>query len=164
MTLVEPVHTPAVMARHAIREQMIRTGQANLQQACLAQQSILEAAVIAAVNLEAPMKLTIIDNLIAQWDFEQNMAVPIEMTDSEKTQHSKKWRSYRERNALLSKHRGQAFSLVLGQCTQLLQDKMKQDIDWTAVITSYDPLSLLSTHRKHDFGTNGRSILVRYRL
>ena len=30
VTLAEPVHTAAVMARHAIREQIICTGQANL--------------------------------------------------------------------------------------------------------------------------------------
>jgi hypothetical protein len=29
-----------------------------------------------------------------------------------------------------------------GQCTQLLQDKMKQDTDWNTVIISYDPLTL----------------------
>jgi hypothetical protein len=40
------------------------------------------------------------------------------------------------------KHRGQAFSLIQGQCTQLLQDKMKQDTDWAVVSTSYDPLTL----------------------
>jgi protein-disulfide isomerase-like protein with CxxC motif len=32
----EPVHTAAVITRHAAREQMIRTGQANLQRARLA--------------------------------------------------------------------------------------------------------------------------------
>jgi hypothetical protein len=37
---------------------------------------------------------------------------------------------------------GQAFSLIIGQCTQLLQDKMKQDADWIAVSTSYNPLTL----------------------
>jgi hypothetical protein len=64
------------------------------------------------------------------------------MLDSEKMQYSNDWRTYRERNALLTKHRGQAFSLILGQCTQLLQDRMKQDTDWNAASTSYNPLEL----------------------
>ena len=148
VTLAEPIHTPTVLARHAIREQMIRTGQENLQQARLAQQFILEAAVAAAVDPEAPMRLAILNNEIAQGDFELNVEVPIEMSDSEKTQYSNEWRTYRERNANLSKHRGQAFSLILGQCTQLLQDKMKQDMDWTPVSTSYDPLSLYRLIKK----------------
>jgi hypothetical protein len=142
VTLAEPVHSTAVMTRHAAREQMIRTGQANLQAAREAQQIILEVAVIAATNLKAPMKLAILNNAIGEGAFQQNEEVPIKMSDSEKTQYSNEWRSYQERNSQLLKHRGQAFSLISGQCTQLLQDKMKQDIDWTAVSTSYDPLAL----------------------
>jgi hypothetical protein len=64
------------------------------------------------------------------------------MSDSEKMQYSNDWRTYRERNALLTKHRGQAFSFILGQCTQLLQDRMKQDTDWNMTSTSYNPLEL----------------------
>jgi hypothetical protein len=64
------------------------------------------------------------------------------MSDSEKMQYSNDWRTYRESNALLTKHRGQAFSLILGQCTQLLQDKMKQDTNWNMAGTSYNPLEL----------------------
>jgi hypothetical protein len=33
-------------------------------------------------------------------------------------------------------------SSILGQCSQLLKDKMKQDVDWTAASASYDPLTL----------------------
>jgi hypothetical protein len=43
---------------------------------------------------------------------------------------------------MLETHQGQAYSLILGQCTQLLQDKMKQDASWTTVSASYDPLKL----------------------
>jgi hypothetical protein len=43
---------------------------------------------------------------------------------------------------MLETHQGQAYSLILGQCTQLLQDKMKQDASWTRVSASYDPLKL----------------------
>ena len=42
----------------------------------------------------------------------------------------------------MTKHREQAFSLILSQCTQLLQDKMKQDADWNTVSTLYNPLTL----------------------
>jgi hypothetical protein len=143
VTLAEPVHSTTVMTRHAAREQMIRTGQANIQAAREAQQTILEAAVITATNLKAPMKLAILNNAIAEGAFQQNEEILIEMLDSEKMQYSNEWRSYRKWNLqLLLKHRGQAFSLILGQCTQLLQDKMKQEVDWTMVSTSYDPLTL----------------------
>jgi hypothetical protein len=75
------------------------------------------------------MKLEVLRNEITQGDFEASVDVPVELNNSEKTQHNNAWQTYRERNANLMKHRGQAFSLIEGQCTQLLQDKMKQDID-----------------------------------
>ena len=40
------------------------------------------------------------------------------------------------------------FSVVLGQCTQQLKDKMEKDEDWTTVSTSSDPLALLDLIEK----------------
>jgi hypothetical protein len=117
VTIVEPVYTPEVLARHAIRETMIRVGQANIQTARQAQRTILQAAVTAGIDVDAPMKLALLQNDIAQGGFESQVDVPIELTDSEKTQHNNEWGTYRERNASLLKHRGQTFSLILGQCT-----------------------------------------------
>jgi hypothetical protein len=115
---------------------MIQTGQQNVHRARIVQRVALLAAVAAGEVEVAPMKLVILKNEIAQGKFEASVKIPIDLNDSEKTQHINNWRSYQERNANLLKHRGQAFSLILGQCTQLLQDKMKQDADWTAVSTS----------------------------
>jgi hypothetical protein len=140
--LSEPVHTPEVLARHAICEQMVRTREENLQRACLSKRVILEAAATLGADPDAPMQLAILDNEIAKGNYEQNNEVPIKMLDSEKTQYSNDWRTYQERNSLLTKHRGQAFSLILGQCTQLLQDRMKQDTNWNMASTSYNPLEL----------------------
>ena len=142
VTLVEPVHTADVLARHGVRELMIRNGQANIQQARRAQEAILESAVTTGNDPDAPMKLAILQNEIAQGDFAANVDVPIELTDSERTQFSNINRTYRERNANLLTHRGQAFSLIQGQCTQMLQDRMKQDTNWNSVSTSYNPLTL----------------------
>jgi hypothetical protein len=140
--LVEPVHTDDVLLKHSLRETMIRNGQINIQRARKAQETILEAAVQAGLDMEAPMKLALLQNEIAQGGFSANVEVPIVLNDSQKTQFSNEWRTYRERNDNLIKHRGQAFSLIQGQCTQLLQDKMKQVMDWAVVSTSYDPPTL----------------------
>jgi hypothetical protein len=122
----------------------------------------LVAAVAAGEVEDAPMKLAILENEIAQGKFEASVEIPIDLNDSEKTQHINDWRSYRERNANLLQHRGQAFSLILGQCAQVLQDKMKQDTNWTAVSTSYDSLTLFrliektalaQTEDQHPFAT-----------
>jgi hypothetical protein len=121
---------------------MIHNGQMNIQRARKSQETILDAAVQAGLDMEAPMKLALLQNEIAQGEFSANVEVPIVLNDSQKTQFSNEWRTYRERNENLIKHRGQAFSLIQGQCTQLLQDKMKQDTDWAVASTSYDPLTL----------------------
>jgi hypothetical protein len=142
VVLAEPVHTNDVLARHSVREVMILNGQLNIQQAQQAQETILKAAVQTGTYMDAPMKLAILQNEIAQGEFAASIDVPVVLTDSEKTQFSNDWRTFREHNINLIKHRGQAFSLIQGQCTQLLQDKMQQDTDWNTVSISYDPLTL----------------------
>jgi hypothetical protein len=114
----------------------------------LSKRIIPETAATLGADPDAPMQLAILDNEIAEGNYKQNNEVPIKMLDSEKTQYSNDWRTYRERNALLTKHRGQAFSLILGQCTQLLQDRMKQDNDWNMANTSYNPLELYRLIKK----------------
>jgi hypothetical protein len=57
--LLEQVHTPEVLARHAIREQMVRTGKENLQRARLSKCIILEAAAALGADPDAPMQLVI---------------------------------------------------------------------------------------------------------
>jgi nitrogen fixation/metabolism regulation signal transduction histidine kinase len=71
-TAVTLTHTASVMTRPAARQQMVRAGQANLQQERRAQQSVLEAAVAAGVDPDAPMKLAILNNAIAEGAFQQN--------------------------------------------------------------------------------------------
>jgi hypothetical protein len=73
---------------------MVSAGQANLQQAPRAQQLVCQAAVAAGVEPNAAMKLAILNNAIAEGDFQRNLEVPIELTDSEKTQYNNEWRTY----------------------------------------------------------------------
>jgi hypothetical protein len=115
--LTKPVHTNDVLARHSIREVMIQNGQLNIQQARQAHETILKAAVQAGMDMDAPIKLAILQNDIAQGEFAASIEVPVLLTDSEKTQFSNDWRTFRERNTNLIKHRGQYFSLIQGQCT-----------------------------------------------
>jgi hypothetical protein len=102
---------------------MILTGQLNIERACQAQETILKASMLAGIYLNATMKLAIIQNEIAQAEFTATIEVPVELNDSEKTQFSNDWRTFRERNTNLIKHRVQDFSLIQGQCTQLLPKK-----------------------------------------
>ena len=152
VNLVEPVHAPEVIERHIIQERMIRTGQANIQTARETQKINLEAAVTAGIDDAAPTKLAIFENAIAQGEYKSNVNVPIVMTDSEKTHYRNEWCTYRERNDQLTNHRGQGFSLILVQCTQLLQDKMKKETERNVVSTYYDPLKLYRLNEKTVLG------------
>jgi hypothetical protein len=142
VVITEPVHTDDVLTRHIVREFMIRNGQLNIQQARQAQETIFKAAVQAGTDMDAPMKLAILQNEIAQGEFAASIEVPVVLTESEKTQFSNDWHTFRERNTNLIKHQGQSLSIIQGQCTQLLQYKMKQDTDWNTVSILYDTLTL----------------------
>jgi hypothetical protein len=107
----EPVHTTEVITRHSARELMVRAAQTNIRQARLAKEAIMLTAV-GAGDLDAPMRLVVLQNEIAEAVYEDGLEVPIVLTDSEKTQYSNEWRTYRERKANMTKHRGQAFSLI----------------------------------------------------
>jgi hypothetical protein len=48
----------------------------------------------------------------------------------------------------LVRSRGKVYFLVLGQCTTVLLNKMKQDAGWKAVSGSYNPLRLLKLIEK----------------
>jgi hypothetical protein len=139
--LPEPVHTAAILMRHANRSKMIRDTQKDLKDAHEEQKTHLEDEIAAGDN-EAKMKLALLKADITAADYQMTLDLPIELSEEEKTAHSNAWRSYRERNEKLIHHRDQAFSLILGQCTRLLEDKMKQDSDWLTVKASFDPLAL----------------------
>jgi hypothetical protein len=72
----------------------------------------------------------------------------MKLTKDEKTSHSNVWRSHHESSNSLKKSRGKIYSLLLGQCTQVLVDKMKQDTDWVTISGSFDPISLFKLIKK----------------
>jgi hypothetical protein len=69
---------------------MVQTGEENLQRARLLKRVILEAAAALGADPDAPMQLAILDNKIAEGNYKLNNEVPIEMSDSEKMQYSKR--------------------------------------------------------------------------
>ena len=145
--LQEPVYTPEVMARHQKHSKMLQKVHKKLQTARKKEQTVLEAEVVAQVR-DADMKLAHLESEMSKAEYEMTLDVPIEMTDAEKTANRHEWKSFEERKERLTNHRGQAYAIIIGQCTQLLQDKMKQDSDWTTVSTSFNPLALYSLIEK----------------
>ena len=86
------------------------------------------------------------DALQAEMDLnalEAGEEVPIKLNEDEKIAHQLLWKAYREREQKLILHRGQAYSLIMGQCTTGLAEKMKCDAGWTNISMGRDPLALL---------------------
>jgi hypothetical protein len=89
-----------------------------------------------------------VDNKIAKGDIELNDDVQMRLTDSEKISHSNVWCTHQETTESLNKSRGKVYSLLLGQCTQVLVDKMKQDTHWVTISESIDPSLLFKLIEK----------------
>jgi hypothetical protein len=75
--LPEPVHSTAILLRHATRSTMIRTAQKDVLDAREEQRTDLENAVTAGVDAEAKMKLVLLKNAIAEGKYQMTLDIPI---------------------------------------------------------------------------------------
>ncbi len=66
-----------------------------------------------------------INDEIAKGEINLKYEVEMKPTEDEKTSYSNAWRSHRKSSNSLKKSRGKIYSLLLGQRTQVLVDKMK---------------------------------------
>ncbi len=68
--------------------------------------------------------------------------MPYNLTDSEKLEYGNESKTHSQRVTTLEKHCGNVYALIYRQCTQILQDNLKQDKNWVTVSVSYKPLEL----------------------
>jgi hypothetical protein len=85
---------------------------------------------------------------ITKGEIELADEVNMRLTEDEKIFHSNAWRTHGETNESLKKSRGKIYSLLIGQCTQVLVNKMKQDADWVMISESFDPILLFKLIEK----------------
>ena len=164
ITLAEPTHSATVLARHVVHEMMIHTSQVNLQAARHMQLLLLQALVDSGVDPEAPMKLAVLQNEMAQVEFEAAVDVPIDLTNSEKTQWSNNWRTYHERNSQLSQEprtgifpdHGTVHTVAAGQ------DEAGCRLGGCWHVLQSSPIILVN--RENGAGTNGRPVPICDRL
>ena len=139
VVVAAPVYSAAILLRHQEWEAHVRKKQTNVKAARQAKLKQLNAAVKENQDV---VEIAEIENQIEDIDYKQSKAVPYNLTDSERLEFSNESKSHSYRVATLEKHRGNVYALIYGQCTQILQDKMKQDKGWPAVSVSYNPLLL----------------------
>ena len=148
VTITEPQYTAAVLAKHELQETRRQAQGLHLIQASRIQRLALEEAVAVGNDFTAPMQLAVLDNETEEAAYQLSVPLPIHLDKNEATLYHNEWRTYRERNSSLERQRGQAFSMIHGQCMQILLDKMKHDTDWNTASTSYNPLILFALIEK----------------
>ena len=100
----------------------------------------LQAAGNAGNNVT--MEIANLKDEINDLKFESCQEVTHKLTTEEADGYYNNAKTHSLREATFEKHQGQVYALIYGQCTQLLQDKMKQEKSWAAVSVSYKPLEL----------------------
>ncbi len=93
-------------------------------------------------GIEDAVAIAEVENQVEDVAYHQGQEVPYNLTDSEKLEYGNKSKTHSQRIANLEKHCGNVYALIYGQCSQILQDKMKQDKNWATVSISYKPLEL----------------------
>ncbi len=88
------------------------------------------------------------EDQILRCDIKLKDKVNMKLTEDEKMSRNNAWHTHRELTDGLKKSRSKIYSLLLGQCTQVLIDKMKQDTDWGTVSDSFDLITLFKLIEK----------------
>jgi hypothetical protein len=89
-----------------------------------------------------------IEDQILKCEVDLNNEVEMKLTNDKKMAHSNMWHSHCETIEGLKKSRGKVYLLLLGQCTQVLVDKTKQDTTWVMVSELFDPILLFKLIKK----------------
>jgi hypothetical protein len=92
-------------------------------------------------------KLDIVDQIL-RCEIKLKDKVEMKLTDDKKMAHNNAWQSHHEVTGGLKKSHGKIYSLLLGQRTQVLIDKMKQDVDWVTISDLFDPIALFKLIEK----------------
>jgi hypothetical protein len=126
------------LLRHQEWERHVRRKQKNMRTALDAKLVQLQSA----SGIQDAVAIAKVENQVKDVPYQQGQEVPYNLTDSEKLKYSNKSKTHSHHGATLEKHRGNMYALIYGQCTQILQDKIKQDKNWVTVSVSYKLLEL----------------------
>jgi hypothetical protein len=138
VTIPPPVYFAAILLRHQEWERRVRREEKNMRTALDAKFAQLQSA----SRIQDAEAIAKVENQVEDVAYQQGQEVPYNLTDSEKLEYSNKSKMHSHHIATLEKHCGNVYALIYGQCTQILQDKMKQDKNWVTVSVSYMPLEL----------------------
>ena len=127
---------------------LLKLQSTRLREAREAKKVVLTQVVEYGNNPEAPINLDGMENDIYEATYKASIDPEIYLMYYEKIEHDNAWRTYRDRTYRLEKQQRKAFSLVMGQCMQVILDTMKYDTGWDKASISYDSLQVLTFTEK----------------
>jgi hypothetical protein len=138
----EPAHLQAILDRHAARVKATKERIELKLKGLKSEKAAIEARIQVASTRTLLRELREVDDQIAKCNIELTDKVEMKLTKDKKISHSNVWRTHRETTESLKKSRGKAYSLLIGQCTHVLIDKMKHATEWVAISKAFDPILL----------------------
>ena len=144
-TFTPPQHTAEVLRKHAAKTTLKRTQQNALLGAHQVMEANLQALIAANPDPTRTLELVQMQNTIAQLQHELTEDIPIKLDEEEKVEYDSRVKNHAKKVEDLTTNRGKVYMLIMGQCTQRLQDKLKQDILWATVdATPKNPIDLMN--------------------
>jgi hypothetical protein len=125
----EPTYSQAISPDILRESRPPKTGLSLSSRAWLLKKAAIEAEIQVASSRTLLRELREVDDQIAKCNIKLDDEVEMKLTKDEKTAHANTWRTHREATDSLKKSRAKIYSLLIGQCTQVLVNKMKQDSD-----------------------------------
>jgi hypothetical protein len=139
----EPAHSQAILDRHASKVRATKDRIELKLRGLRTKKLVIEAEIrVAPTDCGLLKEMREVDDQIAKEEIELANEVKMKLTKDKKIAHANAWRTHRETTASLKKSRGKVYSLLIGQCTQVPVDKMKQVADWVMISKSFDPILL----------------------
>jgi len=140
-----PQYTKEVEQKHTARVALKRTQQnalLNVQQTLHAN---LQAELAAAPDPRRTVELVRLNNEISQLQYELSEDIPYKLDKQEKVAHDLKIKAHDKKVEKIKEYRGKVYMLIMGQCTNRLKEKLRQDTSWATVdSTPKDPIELLN--------------------
>ena len=132
-----PTHSAETLAAH--KDATDRRAALAVTLKAINTRKLTALAALAGDDLDSAIRHAELEAKMAQDDVDSAKPLPIKLEGDEHATHSNAWKTHRDRTAALEKDRGKVYSLVRGQCSQVLVDKMECEIDWKTVSESNDP-------------------------
>ena len=149
-----PEYPQTVKDKKSKHETMVRANQKNTLATLQKKQKRLETKIKALPSTDVDAldkleeQLAEVENDIRKTEYEIDSEVEIPMTEEEKGEWRQSMKAYGDRCTKHVQNQQKAFAIIIGQCTQRLQDKLHDDAQWEKINKDQKPLELYTLIEK----------------